>query len=295
MFEEACLQILFAGFGRKGQEIEVVRVLCDLLCQIGMRRRKCPLEVRKGLPLATEKLALDLEHQNVAAPAMLDRGLRVPQPLVPFLNLLNQRNVVVPGQFCKRRLQNCFIGPSLRTSLHVAEVAGREPLHVRELPSEVVGQSLDDFSSPAVLALARQNLFPDPPIEQHQFLIDGDRGTQLGCSNSCREQLKKIPVTFWVGSEVGHGLFCRTKLRASWRIGEQQKPGGLSCKLLQNQANRQRFFRTKRGVRSAKPKCFFGSILEIIQPGRHRISRLGSAPPGFCCSRSLTGLARASG
>jgi hypothetical protein len=30
---------------------------------------------------------------------------------------------------------------------------------------------------------------------------------------------------------------------------------------------------------------FFWAILELIEPRRHRISRLGFAPPGFCCSR----------
>jgi hypothetical protein len=38
-------------------------------------------------------------------------------------------------------------------------------------------------------------------------------------------------------------------------FGEQQKPGGLSCKLLQNQANRQRFsHKAKRPQRKAQ--CF---------------------------------------
>jgi hypothetical protein len=66
-------------------------------------------------------------------------------------------------------------------------------------------------------------------------------------------------------------------------LREQQKPGGLSCKLLQNQANRQRFFAQSEASAAQNP-MFFGSIFELIQPRRHRISRLGSAPPGFCCS-----------
>jgi hypothetical protein len=31
---------------------------------------------------------------------------------------------------------------------------------------------------------------------------------------------------------------------------------------------------------------FFKPIFELIQPRYHRISRLGPAPPDFCCSRS---------
>ena len=111
MFVEASLQILFARLGREGQEIEIVWVLRDLLCQVGLRRRKCPLEVREGLPLVAEELALDLVHQNVAAPAVLDGGLGVPQPLVPFLNPLNQRSVVVPGRPAKRQQKlSCIRG-----------------------------------------------------------------------------------------------------------------------------------------------------------------------------------------
>jgi len=66
----------------------------------------------------------------------------------------------------------------------------------------------------------------------------------------------------------------------------QQKPGGLSCKSLQNQANRQRFFAQSEASAAQSP-MFFGSIFELIQPRRHRISRLDSAPPGFCCSPYL--------
>ena len=40
MFEEACLEVLFTCLGRKGQKVEVVRVLRDLLCEIRTRRRK---------------------------------------------------------------------------------------------------------------------------------------------------------------------------------------------------------------------------------------------------------------
>lgn len=131
---------------------------------------------------------------------------------------------LVPDQFCKWRLQNCFIGPRLCKGLHVAEVARGDPLHLRELSTEVVGQSLDNFGSPAVLTLGASDLFPDSPVKQHQFL-EGDRCAQLGCSNSCYEQRKKILVAFRIGSEVGHGPFL------SYQIANRRGVLGAGCEL----------------------------------------------------------------
>lgn len=165
VFEEARFELLLAGFGGERQKIEVVGIFGDLLRQIRLRRRKRPLEVCQGLALPPVELALDLKDENVAAPAVLDGGARVPQALVSFLDLLNQRDVLIPGQFCKRGLQNCFIGPGLGECLHLAEVARRESLHVRELAPEVLGEPFDDFGSPSVVPLPRQNLLADSPLK----------------------------------------------------------------------------------------------------------------------------------
>ncbi len=48
MFEEACLQVPFARLGFKGQKVDVVRVLRDLLGQFRLCRRQRLLEVASG-------------------------------------------------------------------------------------------------------------------------------------------------------------------------------------------------------------------------------------------------------
>jgi hypothetical protein len=45
MFKQPALQIPFLRIGSQHQEIEVVRVFGDLLCQIGLRRWKGPIKV----------------------------------------------------------------------------------------------------------------------------------------------------------------------------------------------------------------------------------------------------------
>jgi hypothetical protein len=54
-----------------------------------------------------------------------------------------------------------------------------------------------------------------------------------------------------------------------------------SCCKIRNDAE---VFPVQAGRPSAKAPMFFWAILELIEPRRHRISRLGFAPPGFCCS-----------
>jgi hypothetical protein len=48
--------------------------------------------------------------------------------------------------------------------------------------------------------------------------------------------------------------------RSEEAYGEQQNPGGLSCKLLQNQANHQRFSHKARRLQR-KAQCFSGRFL----------------------------------
>jgi hypothetical protein len=75
---------------------------------------------------------------------------------------------------------------------------------------------------------------------------------------------------------VDHGA----PLRLFALVGEQQKPGGLSCKLLQKAAKPPKVF-AQGEASAAQSPVFFGSIFELIQLRRHRISRLGSTLPGL--------------
>jgi hypothetical protein len=73
----------------------------------------------------------------------------------------------------------------------------------------------------------------------------------------------------------------------AWRNSrEQQKTGVSSATCCKISKTAKVFVQASRPRRKAL--CFFGSIFELIQPRRHRISRLDSAAPGFCCSQRLS-------
>jgi hypothetical protein len=95
--EEPLFQVVLVSFRCEGQKIEVVRILEELLCQVGLRRRKGGLKVRHGLPLAAVEAALDVDHERVPAPAVLNRLAGIPKTLFRRLHFLQKGQVVVPG------------------------------------------------------------------------------------------------------------------------------------------------------------------------------------------------------
>ena len=53
---------------------------------------------------------IDVRREYIAAPSVLDRrGL--PQAEMDLIQLLQQRELVIPGQLCKWSLHNCLIWP----------------------------------------------------------------------------------------------------------------------------------------------------------------------------------------
>ncbi len=106
MFEEAGFEILLARFCGERQKIEIVRIFRDLLCQIGLQWRQSAGEIRDGLSLALVQAALDLYHEDVPAPTILNGLLDVPDSFGGRFHLVEQHTVVEPGQFCSKLLQN---------------------------------------------------------------------------------------------------------------------------------------------------------------------------------------------
>ena len=86
------------------EEVEAVRVLQDLLRQVGLRGRQGALEVGGGAALALEEAALDLEDEHVAAPAVFDCLADVPLALLRGGDFVQEGDVVVPGQFVQAAL-----------------------------------------------------------------------------------------------------------------------------------------------------------------------------------------------
>ncbi len=106
MQQQAAFQIALLRFGCQRQEIKIVRVFDELPGEIGLRRWKSGLKICDRLSLPFVESALYLQHEDVSAPAVLDRRMGVPEPFLRCLELLQQRQIVISGQLCKRHLHN---------------------------------------------------------------------------------------------------------------------------------------------------------------------------------------------
>ena len=98
-------------------------------------------------------------------------GVPEANPLVA--KLLQQGDVVVPGDLCKHLLHDFALAPGRGEGAHVLEVAGRESPHVRERLPEVVRKAVDGPGAPAFPLLAGENRLADVPVEQHHRLVGG--------------------------------------------------------------------------------------------------------------------------
>lgn len=135
--QEAALQVALVGSSIEGEEVEVVGVFEQALGEVGLGGGERAGEVGDGLALAAMERGVDLDGQDVAAPAVLDGGLGVPGADFGGAELVEQDAVVEPGQLCSNLLQNCLVRPGRGESPHVPEVPGREALHPWKLVPQV--------------------------------------------------------------------------------------------------------------------------------------------------------------
>src|SRR5271165_5857170 len=99
------------------------------------------------------------------------RGVGIPEALRLGLQFLQQGEVMVPGDLCKRRLHNCLVGPGFGESPHVFEVTWRKAGHVGEGAAEVGGEAVDHLGSPSLVLLAVEDVSADVPIEKHHLAV----------------------------------------------------------------------------------------------------------------------------
>jgi len=76
--EKTLFEVALLCFRCESKEIEVVGILDELLCEIGLRLREGCLEVRQRFALPPVETAINLHDQHIPAPAILDRLLDVP-------------------------------------------------------------------------------------------------------------------------------------------------------------------------------------------------------------------------
>src|SRR5262245_37334381 len=66
--------------------------------EVGLKRRERPREVRLGLALALVEVALDPVSEDGPAPAVLEGRPGIPEPLAEVLDLLDQDDILAPGE-----------------------------------------------------------------------------------------------------------------------------------------------------------------------------------------------------
>jgi hypothetical protein len=109
---------------------------------------------------------------------VLDSARGVPEAHGPLVELLDQREVVVPGQLCKRCLHDFANGPRRSERVHVLQVSGGQPAHVGESLPQIVGEPVDHLRSPPLLFLSGMNNVADMPVEPGHRRVRGDDGSE---------------------------------------------------------------------------------------------------------------------
>lgn len=139
MFQQTPLQMPLVSIGTECEKIEVVRVLQNLLCQIGLRWRQGAGKICLRLTLPSVQVSFNLMLQNRPAPAVLVRGMNVPEPLIGIFDLVQQPNEVPPGQceIVQQVLDDCSVRVGLCKCSHIKQICPGKSRNTREGRFEV--------------------------------------------------------------------------------------------------------------------------------------------------------------
>ena len=110
----------------------------NLIGHLGAGRWQGALEVGQRLSFPRVQLRRDHVDHDVLAPAVLKRRSEVPLPNGPVLDPVQNPEIVTPGQFGNKLLQNLRLRPGLGESAHVAEVPGAESFDTGERGLQVL-------------------------------------------------------------------------------------------------------------------------------------------------------------
>ena len=171
--------------------------------------------------LAKVELVFDLDGERVARPGVLDGLPGIPLAQGGTGELGEQDDDVEPRQLvsgllthlqgirqlcssllpnwlkaylCSSLLHKLPLGAVFGEKLHVFEVSGREPLHVREGRTKIGGKPVDDFRPPALAALAFQDVAADVVVEADLLGIGREQGPLAGSLDAGFQAHKPVGV-----------------------------------------------------------------------------------------------------
>lgn len=219
MVDQRVFQLALANLVGQAEEIEGVRVLEQLLGQIGLGRRQGLLEVRNGPALAAVKVRFDLMNQHGAGPAMFRGFAGVPDPFHGILQLFDQNGVVPPRnfgdgfwqmhsvQFSHRLWENWgrqvshrlweirkFFRIAKIERPHPPDVCRGEPLDPGKRGLDVSRQSFNNALAPAFSLLPLDDQMPNLPVQLDQFPIHREGGADLRLADSMLDRLEQLRI-----------------------------------------------------------------------------------------------------
>jgi hypothetical protein len=187
-------------------------------------------------------LRLDHDEQDVAAPAVGEYLLHVPETCSAFFDTLYQQHVVRPGnlgnellpiwesgQLGNRRLPNCgggceSLGVFVGELHHELDVSLGETLHFRQFVPLFAGQPGDDGGAPALLSLSLVDQATDVPVKLDQLGVRGEYRPRLclldagldflkEIREACRNGQLRLVLEDFTGTGLGHSIFWADKDR----------------------------------------------------------------------------------
>jgi hypothetical protein len=184
MLEQTLFELALARRLAQPEKIELIGILEDLLRQIGLGSRQGAPEIRRRPALPQMQTALDLVNQDVAAPAMLDGGPGIPAARFGIGDFFEQGDLVPPGQLCKDTLHEVAVRLGRGEGPYVFEVPGRPAGNAGKLAPQIGSQTVDHPGAPAAAVLPLEDLGADLPVQQDQFVIDGQAGPEARLADS---------------------------------------------------------------------------------------------------------------
>src|SRR5271157_1702052 len=139
MGEKPSFQVSLARILADHQEVEIVGVFRNLLGEVGLRRRQGAIKIGLSPPLTAIQATLDLMHQDIAAPPMLDCRSQVPLPFRGIFDLVEQHAIWNHGICAAACCTNCSVGQTSAKERMYFRLRGENPC----VPGNARFKSLD--------------------------------------------------------------------------------------------------------------------------------------------------------
>lgn len=204
--DEGIFEVALAVTGVEAEEVEVVRILKDLVSEVGFVRRQRGGEIVRCGTDTQMPIRTDVMDECRAGPAVMGSLAGVPVADTGVGETVEQDEDVSPRQLRSRVLRN-WVGVFGGKGAHVDEVALGQSSHAGELGAEVVGEPGNDPGSPPFLALPSADQLPDLPIQEDQLRVDPASGMDTGGADLGLDVLEQCAIP------GGLDFFCSTHRR----------------------------------------------------------------------------------